>query len=85
MENLITTRNAFYIDHFIEYDTAMKLPLSSRKSPMSRLRHLRPANLKHGMPLVSIVPTQLFACYTSRQRGYDVDKSRNLAKNVMVE
>ena len=36
-------------------------------------------------PLVSVVPTQLLAYYTSIQRGYDVDKPRNLAKSVTVE
>ncbi|MCZ2492254.1 glutamine--fructose-6-phosphate transaminase (isomerizing) [Dellaglioa carnosa] len=36
-------------------------------------------------PLVSIVPAQLLAYYTSLNRGYDVDKPRNLAKSVTVE
>ncbi|KRM19974.1 D-fructose-6-phosphate amidotransferase [Ligilactobacillus hayakitensis DSM 18933 = JCM 14209] len=36
-------------------------------------------------PLLSIVPTQLLAYYASLQRGYDVDKPRNLAKSVTVE
>ncbi|WP_057828339.1 glutamine--fructose-6-phosphate transaminase (isomerizing) [Liquorilactobacillus cacaonum] len=36
-------------------------------------------------PLLSIVPCQLLAYYTSLQRGYDVDKPRNLAKSVTVE
>ena len=36
-------------------------------------------------PLVSIVPAQLLAYYTSKNRGYDVDKPRNLAKSVTVE
>ncbi|MDN6639237.1 MAG: glutamine--fructose-6-phosphate transaminase (isomerizing) [Tetragenococcus sp.] len=35
--------------------------------------------------LVSVVPTQLIAYYASLQRGYDVDKPRNLAKSVTVE
>ena len=34
--------------------------------------------------LVSIVPGQL-AYYATLQRGYDVDKPRNLAKSVTVE
>ena len=37
------------------------------------------------MPLLSIVPLQLFAYYTSVLRGCDVDKPRNLAKSVTVE
>ncbi|MGB6179502.1 glutamine--fructose-6-phosphate transaminase (isomerizing) [Carnobacterium sp.] len=36
-------------------------------------------------PLVSVVPTQLLAYYTSLHRGNDVDKPRNLAKSVTVE
>ncbi|MFD0898601.1 glutamine--fructose-6-phosphate transaminase (isomerizing) [Loigolactobacillus binensis] len=36
-------------------------------------------------PLLSVVPTQLLAYYTSLNRGYDVDKPRNLAKAVTVE
>ena len=36
-------------------------------------------------PLVSVVSSQLLAYYTSKQRGYDVDKPRNLAKSVTVE
>ncbi|MCP0885795.1 glutamine--fructose-6-phosphate transaminase (isomerizing) [Ligilactobacillus sp. WILCCON 0076] len=35
--------------------------------------------------LVAIVPAQLLAYYASIQRGYDVDKPRNLAKSVTVE
>ncbi|WP_407392188.1 glutamine--fructose-6-phosphate transaminase (isomerizing) [Carnobacterium jeotgali] len=36
-------------------------------------------------PLVSVIPTQLIAYYTSLHRGNDVDKPRNLAKSVTVE
>lgn len=36
-------------------------------------------------PLLSVVPTQLLAYYTSIQRGFDPDKPRNLAKSVTVE
>lgn len=36
-------------------------------------------------PLVDIVPLQLFAMDMAQQRGYDVDKPRNLAKSVTVE
>lgn len=35
--------------------------------------------------LVSVVPTQLIAYFATLQRGYDVDKPRNLAKSVTVE
>ena len=35
--------------------------------------------------LVSVIPTQLIAYFATLQRGYDVDKPRNLAKSVTVE
>ena len=37
------------------------------------------------MPILSVIPTQLFAYYCSIERGIDVDKPRNLAKSVTVE
>ena len=37
------------------------------------------------MPMVTAVPLQLIAYYTSVLRGCDVDKPRNLAKSVTVE
>mgnify|MGYP001455948791 CR=1 FL=1 len=37
------------------------------------------------VPLLSIIPLQLFAYYSSVLRGLDVDKPRNLAKSVTVE
>ncbi|MDY2979728.1 MAG: glutamine--fructose-6-phosphate transaminase (isomerizing) [Lawsonella sp.] len=36
-------------------------------------------------PLVSTVPLQMMAAEIATQRGYDVDKPRNLAKSVTVE
>ncbi|MGH3510803.1 MAG: glutamine--fructose-6-phosphate transaminase (isomerizing) [Pseudonocardiaceae bacterium] len=36
-------------------------------------------------PLVSTVPLQILAAEIARQRGYDVDRPRNLAKSVTVE
>lgn len=36
-------------------------------------------------PVLTVVPTQLIAYYTSLLRGNDVDKPRNLAKSVTVE
>lgn len=36
-------------------------------------------------PLALIVPAQLLAYYASLDRGYDVDRPRNLAKSVTVE
>ena len=48
---------------------------------------MRPARIWMGvfMPLLLIVPLQLFAYYMSVLRGCDVDKPRNLAKSVTVE
>ena len=37
------------------------------------------------MPLLLIVPLQLFAYYIALNRGCDIDKPRNLAKSVTVE
>lgn len=37
------------------------------------------------MPVLEIVPLQLFAYYMARSRGNDPDKPRNLAKSVTVE
>ncbi len=36
-------------------------------------------------PLLTVVPTQIMAYYTSIAKGIDVDKPRNLAKSVTVE
>jgi len=36
-------------------------------------------------PILSVIPTQLFAYYVSVEKGCDVDKPRNLAKSVTVE
>ena len=36
-------------------------------------------------PLLATVYAQLFAYYTARQHGCDIDKPRNLAKSVTVE
>ena len=37
------------------------------------------------LPLLAIIPVQLFAYYMAVSRGCDVDKPRNLAKSVTVE
>ena len=36
-------------------------------------------------PILSVIPMQILAYYTSIKRGNDVDKPRNLAKSVTVE
>ncbi len=37
------------------------------------------------LPIICVVPLQLFAYYIGTGKGYDVDKPRNLAKSVTVE
>jgi glucosamine--fructose-6-phosphate aminotransferase (isomerizing) len=37
------------------------------------------------MPLVTVVPLQVFACELATAKGLDVDQPRNLAKSVTVE
>lgn len=44
-----------------------------------------PETLDIFMPILIVIPTQLFAYYCSLERGIDVDKPRNLAKSVTVE
>ncbi len=36
-------------------------------------------------PILTVIPAQLIAYYTSKSKGIDVDKPRNLAKSVTVE
>ena len=36
-------------------------------------------------PILSVIPTQLFAYHVADHRGTDVDQPRNLAKSVTVE
>ncbi len=44
-----------------------------------------PKTLEILTPLLSVVPLQLLAYYAGVKKGFDVDKSRNLAKSVTVE
>ena len=37
------------------------------------------------MPMVTVIPLQLLAYYTTVLKGLNVDKPRNLAKSVTVE
>lgn len=36
-------------------------------------------------PMLTVIPAQFIAYYAALQRGYDIDKPRNLAKSVTVE
>ena len=44
-----------------------------------------PKTLEMLTPLLAVIPLQLFAYYVAVERGYDIDKPRNLAKSVTVE
>jgi glucosamine--fructose-6-phosphate aminotransferase (isomerizing) len=44
-----------------------------------------PSTLETLSPILTVIPTQLFAYYACLARGYDPDQPRNLAKSVTVE
>ena len=44
-----------------------------------------PKTLEMLSPILNVVPLQLFAYYFSKQKGYNPDRPRNLAKSVTVE
>jgi glucosamine--fructose-6-phosphate aminotransferase (isomerizing) len=44
-----------------------------------------PATLDLLSPILTVVPLQLFAYYFAKEKGYNVDRPRNLAKSVTVE
>ena len=44
-----------------------------------------PKTLDPLVPILAVIPLQLFAYYIAVERGCDVDKPRNLAKSVTVE
>jgi glucosamine--fructose-6-phosphate aminotransferase (isomerizing) len=44
-----------------------------------------PHTLEMLTPILAVVPLQLFAYYVAREKGYNVDRPRNLAKSVTVE
>lgn len=44
-----------------------------------------PKTLEMLSPILAAIPLQLFAYYVAVERGYDIDKPRNLAKSVTVE
>jgi len=44
-----------------------------------------PQTIELLLPILEIVPLQLFAYYMAVRRGLDVDRPRNLVKSVQVE
>ena len=44
-----------------------------------------PGTNKFLLPILAVIPLQLFAYYMAKLRGKDIDKPRNLAKSVVVE
>lgn len=62
------------------------LSTSERRSVPSSVNVFQiPHAVEFFMPILSIVPLQLIAYYSSVLKGLDVDKPRNLAKSVTVE
>ncbi|WP_124054060.1 glutamine--fructose-6-phosphate transaminase (isomerizing) [Arcanobacterium ihumii] len=74
----VKTRGARVVVVAEEGDTAV----NDLAELIIRVPHSTPTLM---MPLVTIIPLQIFACELARQKGYDVDKPRNLAKAVTVE
>ena len=52
---------------------------------IAHLSYELPETLDFLYPILSVIPEQLLAYYTSIEKGIDVDKPRNLAKSVTVE
>ena len=44
-----------------------------------------PETIEMLTPILSVIPLQLFAYYFAKEKGYNVDRPRNLAKSVTVE
>lgn len=44
-----------------------------------------PETIEMLAPILNVVPLQLFAYYFAKEKGYNVDRPRNLAKSVTVE
>lgn len=57
----------------------------SRIRKVSEKTLILPETIDILYPILSVIPTQLMAYYTSIAKGIDVDKPRNLAKSVTVE
>ena len=57
----------------------------SRIGKVSEKTLILPETIDILYPILSVIPTQLMAYYTSIAKGIDVDKPRNLAKSVTVE
>lgn len=64
---------------------ALALPGIEHMEDFSDRQFILPKTHDDLIPLLSILPLQLFAYYSSVLRGLDVDKPRNLAKSVTVE
>jgi glutamine---fructose-6-phosphate transaminase (isomerizing) len=64
---------------------AVATPGNTRLSSLADDVMLVPHTLDPVMPLLTVIPLQLFAYHCAVLRGCDVDKPRNLAKSVTVE
>ncbi|SEN38246.1 glutamine--fructose-6-phosphate transaminase (isomerizing) [Lihuaxuella thermophila] len=73
----VKARGAHILGLAVEGDTEL------RKSVDEVIRI--PATIDLLTPVLAVIPLQLIAYYACVERGYDVDKPRNLAKSVTVE
>ena len=64
---------------------AETIVLAKKSLAQTTDRFILPDAPDYLMSLITILPLQLLAYYASFERGYDVDKPRNLAKSVTVE
>ena len=64
---------------------AETIVLSKKSLAQTTDRFILPDAPDYLVSLIAILPLQLLAYYASFERGYDVDKPRNLAKSVTVE
>ena len=64
---------------------AKTIVLTKKSLAQTTDRFILPDAPDYLMSLIAILPLQLLAYYASFERGYDVDKPRNLAKSVTVE
>lgn len=69
----------------VESRGAHVLVIASEELSKEEDQIILPAVHQFLRPLVSVIPGQLIAYFATLERGYDVDKPRNLAKSVTVE
>lgn len=73
----VKARGAHVLGLAVEGDTELK-------KSVDEVIHI-PKTIDLLAPVLAVIPLQLLAYYACVERGYDVDKPRNLAKSVTVE